>query len=35
MRRRSELTPIADVLAVVLWDILRRCEEYANHTEPT
>ena len=28
--RRSELTPIADVLAVVFWDILRRCEDYAN-----
>ena len=34
MTRRGTLTPLADVLAVVLWDILRRCEEYANR-EPS
>ena len=32
---RGELTPIAEIIPVVLRSIARRCEEYANRREPS
>ena len=33
MIRPGSLTPLSDIVSLVLWDILRRCEEYANRGE--